>query len=186
MRFILNKKTVQILLTVTVILLTPLFLYIVLYIAVNFIPFVGTVIEGELYFPAGKALLIRDGQVSRLTVFSAKNKPYLPVGPCSFPDHHGKGKIRDFFFVNKRKIMRSNDDKGGNLWYQTGPFLFILDDFSGKNPVRSSCWNEIEQDPKAQIISDQNNGYYRFQFQSADKEKIVLLIKSKHFKQLLI
>jgi hydrogenase maturation factor HypF (carbamoyltransferase family) len=77
---------------------------------------------GELYFPAGKALLIRDGKVSKLTVFSAKNKPYLPVGPCSFPDYYRKGKIRDFFFVNKRQVIRNCDDKGGNLWYQAGLF----------------------------------------------------------------
>lgn len=185
MSLILNKKILQILLIVTAILSAPLFLYIVLYVAVNFFPFIGTVIEGELYFPAGKALLIRDGKVSRLTVFSAKKKPYLPVGPCSFPDYYRKGKIRDFFFVNKRQVIRNCDDKGGNLWYQAGPFLFILDDLSGKNPVRSSCWDEIGQDPKAQIISDENNGYYRFQFRSVDKENILLLIESKHFKQLI-
>ena len=63
--------------------------------------------------------------------------------------------------------------------------LFILDDLSGKNPVRSSYRDEIGQDPKAQIISDENNGYYRFQFRSVDKENILLLIESKHFKQLI-
>jgi hypothetical protein len=56
---------------------------------------------------------------------------------------------------------------------------------SGKNPVRSSYRDEIGQDPQAQIISDENNGYYRFQFRSVDKENILLLIESKHFKQLI-
>ena len=185
MSLILNKKILQILLIVTVILATPPVLCIVLYVVLNFIPFIGTVIWGECYLPAGKALLICNGKVSKLTVFSAKNKPYLPVGPCSFPDHHGKGKIRDFFFVNPRQVIRNCDDKGGNLWYQAGPFLFMLDDFSGENPIRSSYWDEIKCDENSQIISDQNNGWYRFQFRSVDKENILLLIESKHFKQLI-
>ena len=78
------------------------------------------------------------------------------------------------FFLLFVKFFFNN----GNL--ETGIF-----NKNGKNPIRSSYWDEIKCDENTQIISDQNNGWYRFQFRSVDKENILLLIESKHFKQLI-
>jgi len=74
-------------------------------------------------------------------VYEAKNKPFLLIGPYTFSPGD-----RDFFFVNKKQVIRTATDKGGGAFCQLGPWLFVIDDMSGsvQNRVRAPYWDELE------------------------------------------
>ena len=74
-------------------------------------------------------------------VYEAKNKPFLLIGPYTFSPGD-----RDFFFVNKKQVIRTATDKGGGAFFQIGPWLFVIDDMSGseQNRVRAPYWDELK------------------------------------------
>ena len=74
-------------------------------------------------------------------IYKASNKPFLLVGPYTFsPD------CRDFFFVNKKQLIRTATDKGGGAFFQFASWLFVIDDMSGtyQNRVRAPWWDELK------------------------------------------
>ena len=49
----------------------------------------------------------------KVYIYKAGNKPFLLIGPYTFsPD------CRDFFFVNKKQVIRTATDKGGEAFFQ--------------------------------------------------------------------
>lgn len=74
-------------------------------------------------------------------VYEAKNKPFLLIGPYTFSPGD-----RDFFFVNKKQVIRTATDKGGGAFCRLGPWLFVIDDMSGsdQNRVRAPSWDELK------------------------------------------
>ena len=74
-------------------------------------------------------------------IYKADNKPFLLVGPYTFsPD------CRDFFFVNKKQLIRTATDKGGEAFFQLASWLFVIDDMSGsyQKRVRAPWWDELK------------------------------------------
>lgn len=67
----------------------------------------------------------------KVHIYKADNKPFLLVGPYTFsPDY------RDFFFVNKKQLIRTATDKGGGAFFQLALWLFVIDDMSGSDQHR--------------------------------------------------
>ena len=105
---------------------------------------------GSIYLKAGETVMTTEGgKTETLAIYKAKNKPFLIVGPCTFHDFDEERKTReiwdDFFFVNKKQLVRTATDKGGDIWVRLPRLLFILDDMSDRNDrVRLPFWDELE------------------------------------------
>ena len=76
------KKFLRISGVAAAILAAPVLAYAALYAAVHGIPFVYMLFFGNHYLYAGDAVMIRGGRISRLAVYRARGKPFLPVDPC--------------------------------------------------------------------------------------------------------
>jgi hypothetical protein len=77
----------------------------------------------------------------KVYIYKAGNKPFLLIGPYTFsPD------CRDFFFVNKKQLIRTATDKGGGAFFQLASWLFVIDDMSGsyQKRVRAPWWDELK------------------------------------------
>ncbi|MBQ7207310.1 MAG: hypothetical protein IJS01_05880 [Lentisphaeria bacterium] len=158
----------------------PAVVYAMLYAAVNGIPFAYMLFCGNHYLYAGDAVMIRGGRISRLAVYRARGKPFLPVGPVPFRDASGHAVRRDFFFVSPRKIVYGLDDKGGDAWYRLGPLLMLADDLSGK-PARSGLAVVPAREMNVCTVGDGPGGFHRFHFGTGKKRDVLLLINSRHF-----
>lgn len=174
------KKFLRISGVAAAILAAPVLAYAVLYAAVHGIPFVYMLFFGNHYLYAGDAVMIRGGRVSRLAVYRAKGKPFLPVGPVPFRDAVLRAERRDFFFVSRRKIVYGLDDKGGDAWYRFGPLLTLADDLSGE-PARSGLAVVPAREMNVCTVGDGPGGFHRFHFGTGKKRDILLLINSRHF-----
>ena len=100
-------------------------------------------------------------------IYKAGNKPFLLVGPYTFSPA-----CRDFFFVNKKQVIRTATDKGGGAFFQLGTWLFVIDDMSGshQNRVRAPWWDELaKKDASAVLINNQ----YVFTFFLEDANKFI-------------
>ena len=158
----------------------PAVVYAMLYAAVHGIPFVYMLFFGNHYLYAGDAVMIRGGRISRLAVYRARGKPFLPVGPVPFRDAAVCAERRDFFFVSPRKIVYGLDDKGGDAWYRLGPLLMLADDLSGE-PARSGLAVESAPEMNVCTVEDGSGGFHRFHFRQGDRRDVLLLINSRHF-----
>ena len=100
-------------------------------------------------------------------IYKADNKPFLLVGPYTFsPD------CRDFFFVNKKQLIRTATDKGGGAFSQFASWLFVIDDMSGtyQNRVRAPWWDELKNKNSSAV---QKNDQYIYTLFLEDEKKCV-------------
>ena len=122
--------------TVLSVILVPLALY-VLWLALIIVPCL--LFGGGAYWRSGEKALYRiGGRMRCLDIYKAPDKPFLLVGPCRFSKDE-----TDFFFVNKRQVVRTATDKGGSWWVCVLNRLFILDDLTGWDPLRLPYWDEL-------------------------------------------
>ena len=100
-------------------------------------------------------------------IYQAPDKPFILVGPYTFSPG-----CRDFFFVNKKQVIRTATDKGGGAFFQLASWLFVIDDMSGshQNRVRAPWWDELaKKDASAVMINNQ----YVFTFFLEDANKFI-------------
>ena len=100
-------------------------------------------------------------------IYKACNKPFLLVGPYTFsPD------CRDFFFVNKKQLIRTATDKGGGAFFQFASWLFVIDDMSGsyQKRVRAPWWDELKNKNASAV---QKNDQYIYTLFLEDEKKYV-------------
>ena len=100
-------------------------------------------------------------------IYKADNKPFLLVGPYTFsPD------CRDFFFVNKKQLIRTATDKGGEAFFQFASWLFVIDDMSGtyQNRIRAPWWDELKNKNASAV---QKNDQYIYTLFLEDEKKYV-------------
>ena len=102
---------------------------------------------GSCYGCDGEAVLYQDGRKTVLPVYKAAHKPFLLVGPYNFGDYE------DFFFVNKKQVLGTAIDKGGDAWFRIGKCLFILDDLNHWDVLRIPWWDYMS-DPAAKSEYD--------------------------------
>ena len=109
-------------------------------------------------------------------VYEAKNKPFLLIGPYTFSPGD-----RDFFFVNKKQVIRTATDKGGGAFFQLGPWLFVIDDMSGsdQNRVRSPYWDELKRNKSS--VEKKGNQYVYTLFLEDVKKYVTFAIPEKLF-----
>ena len=113
---------------------------------------------GSVYARSGmKALCRINGKMRHLDIYKAPDKPFLLVGPCRFSKNE-----TDFFFVNRRQVIRTATDKGGSLWVCVLNRLFILDDLTGSDPLRLPYWDELKGSGKAAVTAFCGNMIYSF------------------------
>ena len=109
-------------------------------------------------------------------VYEAKNKPFLLIGPYTFSPGD-----RDFFFVNKKQVIRTATDKGGGAFCRLGPWLFVIDDMSGseQNRVRAPYWDELKN--KNASVEKKGNRYVYTLFLEDVKNHVTFAVPEKLF-----
>ena len=102
----------------------------------------------SLYRKSGEAAAMIGGKRKTLSIYKAENKPFLLVGPYVF----GPGEF-DFFFVNRKQVVRTATDKGGDEWLRLGKWLFIVDDLTGDDDyrLRTSVGEDLRMDPESSV-----------------------------------
>ena len=96
---------------------------------------------GSYYHKAGETVCTIDGVSHPLAIYKARNRPFLLVGPCRFPDTGDE----DFFFVSQTQVIRTALDKGGDMWFRFLNHLYIVDDLSNSwNLMRAPFWDELK------------------------------------------
>ena len=112
----------------------------------------------------------------KVYVYEAKNKPFLLIGPYTFSPGD-----RDFFFVNKKQVIRTATDKGGGAFCQLGPWLFVIDDMSGsvQNRVRAPYWDELEN--KNASVEKKGDRYIYTLFLEDVKKFVTFAVPEKLF-----
>ena len=98
------------------------------------------------------------------------------VGPYQFEKDYF-----DFFFINKNQVLRSGIDKGGDAWIRIGKYLFILDDLSGGERLRSPIWNDLQCDKESSIVHNNNKFIFCFKLNDTG-ENIKIIIDDKLLK----
>ena len=142
------KKAIKIfVLTTTVIFLTAILLFGAAFAVKPFGDVFFSFCFGSCYECDGKAVLYQDGRKIVLPVYKAANKPFLLVGPYNFGDYE------NFFFVNKKQVIGTAIDKGGDAWFRIGKYLFILDDLNHWDVLRIPWWDYMS-DPVAKSEYD--------------------------------
>ena len=63
------------------------------------------------------------------------------------------GDYEDFFFVNKKQVIGTAIDKGGDAWFRIGKYLFILDDLNHWDVLRIT-WRDYMSAPAAKSEYD--------------------------------
>lgn len=129
---------------------------------------------GSRYGCCGEALLSVKGKKVHLPLYKAPNKPFLLIGPYAFNDYE------DFFFVNKKQLVCTAVDKGGDRWFRAGKQLFILDDLNHWDPVRMPWWDLLEKSPQSTVEVRKNMRVYTFKSNAGD-EKAQLAVPEKFF-----
>ena len=108
-----------------------------------------------------------DATKQEVHIYKAGDKPFLLVGPYTFsPD------CRDFFFVNKKQVIRTATDKGGGVFFQFSLWLFVIDDMSGtcQKRVRAPWWDELKN-KNASVV--QKNDQYIYTLFLEDERKCI-------------
>ena len=130
------KKAIKIfVLTTTIIFLTAILLFGAAFAVKPFGDVFFSFCFGSCYVCGGEAVLYCDGRKTVLPVYKAADKPFLLVGPYNFGDYE------DFFFVNKKQVIGTAIDKGGDAWFRIGKYLFILDDLNHWDVLRIPWWD---------------------------------------------
>ena len=130
------KKAIKIfVLTTTIIFLTAILLFWAAFAVKPFGDVFFSFCFGSCYVCDGEAVLYQDGRKRVLPVYKAAVKPFLLVGPYNFGDYE------DFFFVNKKQVIGTAIDKGGDAWFRVGKYLFILDDLNHWDVLRIPWWD---------------------------------------------
>ena len=115
---------------------------------------------GNRYWKAGDIKFNFGTHTESMSVYKAKNKPFLLIGPVMF-EEDGK----DFFFVNKTQVIRSSTDKSGEAWARLFNILFVMDDLSDyRRQIRTSVWDVVKSDPAGSISYDRNTHKYCYRF----------------------
>ena len=142
------KKAIKIfVLTTTIIFLTAILLFGAAFAIKPFGDVFFSFCFGSCYVCDGEAVLYQDGRKTVLPVYKAADKPFLLVGPYNFGDYE------DFFFVNKKQVIGTAIDKGGDAWFRIGKYLFILDDLNHWDVLRIPWWDYMS-DPAAKSEYD--------------------------------
>jgi hypothetical protein len=130
------KKAIKIfVLTTTIIFLTAILLFGAAFAVKPFGDVFFSFCIGSCYVCNGEAVLYQDGRKTVLPVYKAADKPFLLLGPYNFGDYE------DFFFVNKKQVIGTAIDKGGDAWFRIGKYLFILDDLNHWDVLRIPWWD---------------------------------------------
>ena len=130
------KKAIKIfVLTTAVIFLTAILLFGAAFAVKPFGDVFFSFCFGSCYECDGEAVLYQDGRKTVLPVYKAADKPFLLLGPYNFGDYE------DFFFVNKKQVIGTAIDKGGDAWFRIGKYLFILDDLNHRDVLRIPWWD---------------------------------------------
>ena len=130
------KKAIKIfVLTTTIIFLTAILLFGAAFAVKPFGDVFFSFCFGSCYVCNGEAVLYQDGRKTVLPVYKAADKPFLLLGPYNFGDYE------DFFFVNKKQVIGTAIDKGGDAWFRIGKYLFILDDLNHWDVLRVPWWD---------------------------------------------
>ena len=121
---------------------------------------VFAIIGGSVYRKVGEAAFDAKGYPRTLAVYKAEDKPFLIVGPCLF---HEGGDYEDFFFVNKKQLVRTATDKGGDIWGRTFGHLHIIDDLSDCEILRAPWCDELKYEGSS-VRYDDATGSYVYSF----------------------
>ena len=144
-------------LTTTIIFLTAILLFWAAFAVKPFGDIFFSFCFGSCYVCDGKAVLYQNGRKTVLPVYKAADKPFLLVGPYNFGDHE------DFFFVNKKQVIGTAVDKGGDAWFRIGKYLFILDDLNHWDVLRAPWWDYMsDQAAKSEYDTSGKNRIYIF------------------------
>ena len=126
---------------------------------------------GNTYRKAGETVMTTDGvKTETLAIYKAHGKPYLIVGPCWF---HENLKIwEDFFFVTPDRVIRTNVDQGGDIWVRLPWLLFIDDDLTSSDCVRTPSWDELKH-KDASVRYDEAAASYVYSLRINEPEQSV-------------
>ena len=115
---------------------------------------------GSYYRKAGETVFTIDGVSQPLAIYKARNRPFLLVGPCRFPDTGDE----DFFFVSQTQVIRTALDKGGDMWFRFLNHLYIVDDLSNSwNLMRAPFWDELKRS-SSEVQYDKTTESFVFAF----------------------
>ena len=131
---------------------------------------------GNVYCKKYDADIQINGKKEKISVYHAPGKKFLLVGPHKFEKDYF-----DFFFINKNQVLRSGIDKGGDAWLRIGQYLFILDDLSSGERLRSPIWDDLQCDKESSIVHDNNKFIFCFKL-SDTGENIKISIDDKLLK----
>ena len=131
----------------------------------------------NIYYKAGETVMTTEGvKTETLAIYKAKNKPFLIVGPCRFHRHDEKygtkDEWEDFFFVAPDRVIRTNVDQGGDIWFRLPWLLFIDDDLTSSDCVRTPSWDELKQ-KGASVRYDEATASYVFRLRINEPEQSV-------------
>ena len=136
---------------------------------------VFSVLFGSWYSCKGQAVLTLKERKVLLPVYKAHGKPFLIVGPYDFGDY------KDFFFVNKKQLVITAVDKGGDVWCRGGNLLFMLDDLNHWDALRMP-WSDCLHTAGAKNEYDKAKEQRNFTFAITEKgEKLFLSLPEKFF-----
>ena len=139
---------------------------------------VFSIAAGSVYRKVGEAAFDAKGYPRNLAVYKARHKPFLIVGPCLF---HEGGEYEDFFFVNKKQVVRTATDKGGDMWCRTFGRLHIMDDLSDCEILRAPLWDELKYEGSFVRYDDATDSYvYSFRVDN-DTFPATLTVPAKFF-----
>ena len=131
---------------------------------------------GSIEVLSAEEQLAVKAQKQNVHVYEAKNKPFLLIGPYTFSPGD-----RDFFFVNKKQVIRTATDKGGGAFCRLGPWLFVIDDMSGseQNRVRAPYWDELKGEKSS--VEKRGNRYVYTLFLEDVKKNVTFAVPEKLF-----
>ena len=131
---------------------------------------------GSIEILSAEEKVAAKAEKQNVCVYEAKNKPFLLIGPYTFFPGD-----RDFFFVNKKQVIRTATDKGGGAFCQLGPWLFVIDDMSGseQNRVRAPYWDELKGEKSS--VEKRGNRYVYTLFLEDVKKLVTFAVPEKLF-----
>jgi len=125
---------------------------------------VFALIGGSVYRKVGEATLTVAGIPRTLAVYKAADKPFLIVGPYPICWESETGEVdEDFYFANRRQLIRTATDKGGDIWCRTFVWLHMLDDLSDCEILRAPWWDELKIG-KSSVRHDDRRGLMIYSF----------------------
>ena len=124
-----------------------------------------SVAAGNVYRKVGETELRIGNRFQMLAIYKADHKPFLIIGPCRF---YEDGDYEDFFFVNRDQVIRTATDKGGDMWCRVFDRLYIIDDLSDCEILRSPHWDDLKCDKNSSIRYDQVAKMYIYSFKISD------------------